>query len=676
MRTLLATKSTPLPVDVEDALRALEGAINAEAREARARVDAMTASSSPKALEAQGVFLRRAKVVDVRRTLLGRVRVAIGEDKQRAGHLDAFDAKSGASVHLVERNEDGKLSLVSHGVLVRRRRGEIEVVFNIERGRDGEGGAGDLEADDPIDLMVGFDEITIRRLHEGLARLRRAGPRAHTLAGHLMLGRGVRPTRLPDDLGASLNVDDALNDDQRLALVHALAADDVALVHGPPGTGKTRVLVEVVRAAVARGERVLALTASNAAVDHLARGLVQHPGPKIALTRLGDPSRVHDDLEEHTLSAQTEAHPYRIQARALVDEAQKLLKGARRRSDRGREAFRREREVRAEAGQRFGEARRLERIAVDDVISRARVVCATLTGRLDDLVDEDNRFDLLVVDEASQALTPALLLPLPLLAPTGRVVLAGDHKQLPPVVLADDASLLATTAFTRLMEAPDADGYGHMLTVQHRMNAELMAFPSAQFYGGRLTAHPDVATHTLDAKDSDDVGYHPSLPERVLDVVDTAGAGFDDDQPPNSASRRNRGEVRVIVMLVEDLVSAGVDVGTIGIIAPYSGQVGALESALATFVDDGLEIDSVDGFQGREKDVIVFSATRSNPDGEVGFLSDARRLNVAITRARKKLLLVGDSATLSVDPVWRALFDDAIARGAYRSVFEIDGAVG
>lgn len=647
---------------------ALERLLQDLAREeavARDRVDALTKAAPPKVLEERGVLLRKGRIVDHQPSMLGRVRVVVGEDDNRPGHVDRFDVRPGGTVHLLERGEDGSATVVGHAVVTRRRRGQLHLMF------DGGDAASDLDNGDVVDLLVGFDEVTLRRYRDGVSRARRATGRTARLVEHLLGVVSPRPTVLTTK--ADLRLSPVLNDDQRTAAMHALLTQDVALVHGPPGTGKTRVLVDVVVAAVARGERVLCLCASNAAVDHLAISILA-AAPQTAIARLGDPARAHEALEAHTLYALTQHHPHRVLAKDLLDQAHKLLRGARRRSDNGREAWQRERDARVAAGTLFADARRLERTAADDVLNKTRVLCGTLTGRLDELLDPERPFDLLVVDEASQALTPALLLPLPLLATDGRIVLAGDHKQLPPVVLADDATALRQTAFSRLREGDSAGAYSHMLTVQHRMHELLMWFPSERFYSGALIAHPSVATATL--PDSSATADGIALPARVLDVIDTAGAGFDEGKATDSSSIDNAGEARVVGLLVRDLIDRGVvAVDEIGVITPYSAQSARLQRELGALIDAGLEVDSVDGFQGREKRVIVFSAVRSNERAEVGFLADERRLNVAITRAKQKLIVIGDSATLSSDANWRALFDHAIAVGGYRSVFEIDGAV-
>ena len=648
--------------EADERLQGLKRALDLEEQESRARAAALTSDATPKELEERGFLLKKAKVIEQRPTLLGRVRVTLVDDPNRAGHVDRFDARPGAAVSLLERDEEGRPVAAGHGVVARRRRGTIEVVF------DGTDAAKDVDVDDAIDLLRGEDEVTLRRLKDGLARAKSATGRAARLVEILMGVVPPRATRLPDDLSA-LGLSPELNVDQQRAAAHGLLAEDVALVHGPPGTGKTRVLVDVVTRAVLRGERVLALTASNAAIDHLAISLLQ-ADPRLSLARLGDPARVSEALEAHTLASLTEAHPHRKLAKELVEQALGLLRGARRRSDRGREAYQREREARVEGGKLFAEARRLERLAARAVLDRTRVLCGTLTGRLDDLLGEssEDAFDVVVVDEASQALTPAILLGA---LHANRVVLAGDHKQLPPVVVSTAAAKagLSTTVFSSLCASDVGGSVSHMLTVQHRMHEEIMRFPSRTWYDGRLVAHPSVAASTLTAR--------PGIarPELVFEVADTAGAGFDEQSPGESESKSNPGEAHVVGLLVRDLIAGGLAPVDVGVITPYSAQAALLGATLADLVDVGLEVDSVDGFQGREKVAIVFSAVRSNAEAAVGFLADERRLNVALTRAKQKLVVVGDSATLSSDATWRALFDDAIARGVHRSVFEIAGAV-
>lgn len=638
---------------VKERLRALGSHLDLEEAEVRARNERLRADKGDRALEADGVLCRRARIEDERGALFGRARVVFGEDPQRKGHLDLFEVRPGAIVRLRERTPEGQPALGASGVVVRRRSGQITVVF------DDPPSPADPSA---VDLVRTDDDVTLRRMRDGLfATGRLEGSRARLVEVVL----GLSPPR-PTRPGAFTPLDEALNEDQRAAVLHGVFAEEVALIHGPPGTGKTRVLVEVVRQCVQRGERVLCLTASNAAVDNLAIALLEQD-PSLALARAGHPARAHPSLERHTLAGLTEAHERRRLAKKLVDEAFQILQGARRRSDRGKEAWRREREARVEAGRLFADARRLERQAVDEVLRSTQVLCGTLTGYEREL-PEDARYDVLVVDEASQALTPALLLGLPR---AGRLVLAGDHRQLPPTVISPEAARrgLSRTAFDELMESEGARSVSHMLTVQHRMHESLMAFPSERFYEGRLEAHERVRGWTLrDLGVPDDELCRPAHP---LDVIDTAGAGLEERHQEGSESRDNPGEAGVTGRVVRALVAGGLAPGQVGVITPYAAQSALLGAQLSDLVAEGLEVDSVDGFQGREKEAIVLSAVRSNPNAEVGFLADARRLNVAITRAKRKLVVVGDSATLSSDPLWSAFFSHAIEADAHRSVFEI-----
>jgi predicted DNA helicase len=642
--------------EAAERLTKLRALLQEEEREVRARADALLGERTPKELEASGLLLRKGLVVDVTNALFGRVRVTVGDDPSRPGHVDRFDARPGAVVWLLERDDDGHMQQVASGILARRRRGSLEIVFDSSDQV--------ADTDESIDVLVAFDEVTLRRMREGLDECARAENRTARLVELVLGATAPRPTRMSEQV-KQLDIDPSLHEDQRIAAVHGIFAEDVALIHGPPGTGKTRVVVEVIRECVARGERVLALTASNAAIDHLALSLLA-ADPALPLARLGQPARVHPALEQHTLVALTEAHERRQMAKDLVEQAFQLLRQARRRSSRGRDAWQKEREARVQAGKLFADARRLERQAAADVLERTRILCGTLTGLRDDVMG-DEPFDVLVVDEASQALTPALLLGV---LRAKRVVLAGDHKQLPPTVISPKAARdgLADTAFSKLASA-DKDGkHSRMLTVQHRMHEALMAFPSARFYDGKLVAHASVAAHTLaDLHVRDGI----AMPERVLDVIDTAGTGFEEQSPEGGESKENPGEAQLVARVVKDLVEHGLPPSSIGVITPYAGQVARLSAELSSLVDDGLEIDSVDGFQGREKEAIVLCAVRSNTEGVVGFLADERRLNVAITRAKRKLVVVGDSATLSADERWRALFDHAISTGGYRSAFEL-----
>ncbi|HEY6099004.1 MAG TPA: AAA domain-containing protein [Anaeromyxobacter sp.] len=528
------------------------------------------------------------------------------------------------------------------GVVARRTRTAVAVAFDEP--------PPDWATDGRVALELEPSPVTWERLSSGLARLRdeKAGKRWHAVLS------GTPPRFLSRPRGPVLG--HGLNAEQAAALDLADRAEDVALVHGPPGTGKTTVLVEVIRRAAARGEQVLAAAPSNLAVDNLVERLA---AGGLSCVRLGHPARVLPTLLEHTLEAQAEARePARI-ARGLVEEAIALRRQAsKRRQRRGPGRFSTSREQYRDARALLAEARALEARAEAEVLDRAQVVLATLTS-LDAPPLAGRRFPLAVVDEATQAVEPALYLAL---LRAERAVLAGDHLQLPPTVLsaAAQAGGLGLSLFERLALS-FGDAAKVTLAEQHRMNARIMAFPSEALYGGALRAHPAVAHRAIDAA--------------PLEVVDTAGRGFEDETPEGSDSRQNPGEAELAAAEVRRVLALGVPAGEIAVISPYDAQVQRLRALLAAEFEGGLEVDTVDGFQGREKEAVVVSLVRANEAGEVGFLADVRRMNVALTRARSKLVVVGDGATISRHPFYDRFLKHAQAAGAWRSAWDREAPV-
>lgn len=523
------------------------------------------------------------------------------------------------------------------GVVARRTRTRIAVAFDEP--------PPDWVTDGRVVLELEPSPVTWERLASGLARLRddKGGKRWHAVLS------GAAPRFLDRPRGPTL--DAALNDEQRRALELADRAEDLALVHGPPGTGKTTVLVEVIRRAAARGEPVLAAAPSNLAVDNLVERLA---AAGLSCVRLGHPARVLPAVLAHTLEARVEEHEAARIAKGLVEEAIALRRTARKRkSRRGPGRFSESRAQERDARALLAEARALEARAEAEVLSRAQVVLATLTS-LDAPPLAGRRFALAVVDEATQAIEPAVHLAL---LRAERAVLAGDHLQLPPTVLSAEAQAggLGISLFERLVEL-HGDAVKVTLAEQHRMNEQIMRFPSDALYGGALRAHPAVAHHALD--------------DAPLELVDTAGRGFEEETPDGSDSKANAGEAELAAAEVERVLALGVAPADVAVISPYDGQVQRLRALLADRLEEGLEVDTVDGFQGREKEAVIVSLVRSNDTGEVGFLADVRRMNVALTRARKKLVVVGDGATVSRHPFYAAFLAHAERTGAWRSAWE------
>lgn len=460
-----------------------------------------------------------------------------------------------------------------------------------------------------------------------------------------------------DDEKELVPLDPTLNASQQSAVQFALTARDVAILHGPPGTGKTTTVVELIRQAVRRGDKVLACAPSNLGVDNLLERLVAS-GERVI--RLGHPARVLPQLQEHTLDLLVEQHDDVRQARKRTREAFQLFRKAGKWT-RAKPVPGARSEMRSEARALLEDARRLEAHAVEQILNGADILCATLTG-LDSEVLSRRQFDLAVIDEACQSPEPACWIPL---LRCQRLILAGDHCQLPPTVVSPEAAAegLGISLMERLV-ALHGSAITRRLGIQYRMHQAIMEFSSREFYEGDLQADASVAGHRL--CDLPGVQGGP-LTEMSVEFIDTAGAGYDEELEPDGESRQNPAEARLVVRKVEALLAAGVPAADIGVIAPYAAQVRRLRETLSV---PGLEIDSVDGFQGREKEALVVSLVRSNAENDIGFLADVRRLNVALTRARRKLLVIGDSATLAAHPFFQRLFGYFDEIEATRSVWE------
>jgi superfamily I DNA and/or RNA helicase len=453
-----------------------------------------------------------------------------------------------------------------------------------------------------------------------------------------------------------------LNPEQREAAERALSAQDFFLIHGPPGTGKSTVLGQVAKALVSRGEQVLCTAASNAAVDHLLE-LCLALG--LRALRVGHPARVAEHLREHTLDVVVEEHPDRKLAREWFDEAHGLLGYARRQRTQGRsrERFANARASQAEARKLMDDARALERKALNSVLGGADIICATLAS-LPSTALTGRSFETALVDEATQAMEPLALLAY---TKARRIILAGDHRQLGPTVLSLDAAKqgLGKSLFERLLEE-HGEGVKKMLREQHRMSEELMGFPSAEMYEGELRAHSSVAKRRL----AEVLPAGTSVDAPPFLFLDTAGKGFEDEVEVKGQSYFNRGEAELTVARARELLALGLPPGELALIAPYRAQVALLRQSLGRA---DVEVDTVDAFQGREKDVVLVSLTRSNTEQQLGFLNELRRVNVAITRAKRHLFVVGDSATVSSHPYYGRLVERAHALQGYRSAWEWPG---
>lgn len=514
----------------------------------------------------------------------------------------------------------------------------------------------DREPDEGLDGSVRLDrvanDVTYRRLLAGLDRIASAERGRAARLRDVCLGQ--RDPRPVDPLAVEF-LDRALDASQQAAASFALGAPDLALVHGPPGTGKTTTLIEIIRQLVARGERVLACAGSNIAVDNLVERLLPSGIP---LVRLGHPARLLPAVVAHSLDAQLDEALDDRQLRDMRRAVDVHLKRMHRTRDRAERHA-----MRYELRTLRDDLRAAEQHALRSVLAGASVVLTTNVGAGDSRL-AGMEFDCVVIDEAAQALEASCWIPL---LRAERLILAGDHRQLPPTIRSAQAERegLAVTLFERM--AGEHPSLCRMLETQYRMHEAIMAWSSRALYEGRLVAHASVRAHRL--CELPGVFETPDTVEPLV-FIDTAGFDAPERTDEHGESRWNDGESRLVCGHVERLLAAGVPATGIGVITPYNAQVDNLRRRLEGLAK-GLEIDTVDGFQGREKEAIVLSLVRSNERGEIGFLADQRRLNVAVTRARRHLAVIGDSATISCDAFLAGLVEHLSTRGRHLSAYEV-----
>lgn len=459
-----------------------------------------------------------------------------------------------------------------------------------------------------------------------------------------------------------------LNESQNRAVVRALEAHEVALIHGPPGTGKTTTLVQAIKETLTREHQVLICAPSNTAVDLLASKCDELG---LSVVRMGNPARVDESMQKLTLDGRMSEHEDYRSLRKIRQEAEKIRKKALKykRTFTGQDR-RRRKELLEEARELKGHAKKLEDYILHQILNRSQVVAATLTGSAHSLLQR-KRFHTVFIDEAAQALEPACWIPL---MRADRVILAGDHFQLPPTVKSFEAEKkgLGHTLFEYIMEQkPEASV---MLEQQYRMHYQIMGFSAQQFYAGKLIADPSVRYR----------GLSGDMPP--VEFVDTAGCGFTEKRNPETLSTANPEEgellMRHLATLLNQLEAEKPELFeqglSIGIIAPYREQVRTLRellrnSPMLMSYQERITVHTVDGFQGQERDIMYISLTRSNDQGEIGFLKNTRRMNVALTRAKKKLVVIGDSATLGDHPFYRAFLDYVDTIDAYHSAWEWGG---
>lgn len=497
-----------------------------------------------------------------------------------------------------------------------------------------------------LGIQLSFDATSHRVMREAIATLKNTEDKKIIHLRDVLVGtskptfRTEQPVYFP-----------WLNQSQNSAIQKVLRAREVAIVHGPPGTGKTTTLVEAISETLKRETQVMVCAQSNAAVDWISEQLLARG---ISVLRVGNPMRVSDNLLEATYEKRYEAHPDYIelwsirkaQREALAKLSSKKTSATERRSASNLLSKLRNRST------------ELEIRINEDLFDKSRVIACTLIGTASRVL-ERRHFSTLFIDEAAQAFEAACWAAI---IKADRVIFAGDHLQLPPTIKCHEAEVKGLNKTLMEKVASEKPNCVELLTVQYRMHKDIMQFSSNWFYEGRLVADKNIAERTIIPLDS------------PLVWKDTSKLGFEEQQNPLSQSRLNSSEALLLVktlrdycrqMGIERIINERID---FGIISPYKSQVQLLrklikQSKFLKPILPSITVNTVDGFQGQERDVILISMVRGNDEGRIGFLNDLRRMNVAITRSRMKLIILGDTATLCKTKFYRQLINHITERG-------------
>ena len=510
------------------------------------------------------------------------------------------------------------------------------------------------QATEETGIQLSFDETSYKLMFEALDRTMKAKNNRLAYLRDLFYSHQkaakftFEPMRFP-----------WLNPTQEKAVNEVLWAKDVAIVHGPPGTGKTTTLVEAINETLMRESQVLVCAQSNMAVDWISEKLVDRG---VNVLRIGNPTRVNDKMLGFTYERRFEAHPDYPQLWAI----RKAIRELRKNRKKGSESYHQKLE------RLKSRATELEIRINSELLGEARVIACTLVGSAHRLL-EGMKFGTLFIDEAAQALEAACWIPM---RRASRVILAGDHCQLPPTVksIAALRAGLGKTLMERIAE--NKPEVVTLLKIQYRMNEEIMRFSSDWFYHGEVESAPQIKYRSILEDDSPITWIDTSNEENQVTIEgDDVVSGekrddmnFHEQFVGESFGRINKAEADLTLLtLAEYLTQVGkrrvleesIDVG---IISPYRAQVQYLKRLLKKYeffkpYRRLISVNTVDGFQGQERDVILISLVRSNDEGQIGFLKDLRRMNVAMTRARMKLIILGDKSTMTKHPFYQKLWE-------------------
>nr|XP_027194379.1 DNA-binding protein SMUBP-2-like isoform X2 [Dermatophagoides pteronyssinus] len=609
---------------------------------------------SLKQLEKSGHAVRKLMVTNQRTAFAKKViQFSVRPEKRDFVNLINSGMSHGDIVGVTTQEQTSALCT---GVVLQVKRLTCEIAFNTDTTMFEE------ENDKFFNLIQLTNDITYRRIKYALENLYERSLRNYLVS--LLFGNNplldpltVLPpytNDLPYPLAGQSNIiwfNTNLNYSQKNAIEFALYQRHIAVIHGPPGTGKTTTLTELILQMITRGLRVLVCAPSNVAVDNIFKQLIHSSQKNICaryrlkrsfnFVRMGHPARMDSEIQPYSLDS------------IVMNEGADVLGDLKNEINQIKLETKQNRYTRGQIRERMKEFDQMEEKVSKQKLREAHVIMSTcngavMNGQLRYLYDDLNTFsfDVVIIDECAQALEASTWIPL---SYAKKCVLGGDHKQLPATICSQEAEKqglgisLIERVVDQFRDCPDK--VVRMLTVQYRMNGLIMNWPSSFFYENRLEADDCVVDRRLKLKNLDE-------PLPVIRLIDTVGCSmYELESDQQSLSKGNIYEVKLVCIVIKDLLDNGLSPADIGVISPYRLQTSLIEAGCRRMypesITDQLEINSVDAFQGREKEVIILSLVRSNDEGTIGFLIEERRLNVAITRSRSHLVVVCDSGTVT-----------------------------